>query len=235
MSFTNAIFRNSVFFFVLLFLSAVWGFWMTYFTGRIRPIFGYDHFHGIAMFGWILMLIIQSTLIRSGRRDIHRQVGKFSYVLAPWIFVSTILLANHRLNDTGLTDLQVYILSLQVFTVLQFVVFYALAMKNRRTPDVHARFMVCTALPMIDPIFARVLVFNLGAMDFTSRVQLVTYGFADLILVVLVVRDWISHQRRDVFLPALVIMLVTQAPVFLATDTAMWHAFAAWFMSLPLT
>ena len=80
------------------------------------------------------MLIVQSSLIRTNRRDIHRQVGKLSYLLAPLIVVSVLLLANHKLNVRGLTADGVYILSLQVFLLIQFVVPYTLAMKNRVPP-----------------------------------------------------------------------------------------------------
>ena len=114
MSLTNAIFRNGVFIFALIPLFAVWGFWLTYFTGQIRPISAYDHFHGIAMFGCCLMLIVQSGLIRTNRRDIHRQVGKLSYVLALLIVISTLLLANFQLNFRGMTDEGLFVLALQI-------------------------------------------------------------------------------------------------------------------------
>ena len=104
MSLTNAIFRNSVFFFALIPLFAIWGFWFTYFVRPSEELGTYDHIHGMAMIGWCLLLIVQSSLIRTNRRDIHRQVGKLSYVLAPLIIISTILLANSRLNVRGLTD-----------------------------------------------------------------------------------------------------------------------------------
>lgn len=235
MSFTNSIFRNSAFFFVLLLLTAFWGFWLTYFAQVIRPISAIDHLHGIAMFGWIVLLITQATLIRRARRSVHRQVGKISYVLAPWIVVSTIMLANERLNTTDAFDIQVYVLGLQIFILAQFVIFYSMAMKNRKTPDIHARWMICTALPMIDPIFARVIGFNMQLLPLDMSLQMVTYAMTDLILIVLIIRDWQVHQRRDVFLPALGVLLVLQAPTFTLVQTQAWHSFAVWFMGLPLS
>lgn len=235
MSFTNSIFRNSTFFFVLLLLTAFWGFWLTYFAQVVRPISGFDHLHGIAMFGWIVLLIVQATLIRKSRRSVHRKVGKISYVLAPWIAISTIMLANARLNETGATEVQVYVLGLQIFILAQFIIFYSMAMKNRKTPDVHARWMICTALPMIDPIFARVLGFNLQLLPLDMSLQTATYALTDIILLVLVVRDWQVHKRRDVFLPALGIILLLQAPTFTLVQTPAWNSFAVWFMSLPLS
>ena len=236
MSLTNAIFRNSVFFFVLIPLFAIWGFWLTYFVRPPEQLSAYDHIHGMAMFGWCLMLILQSFLIRRSRRDIHRQTGKLSYALAPLIAISTLVLANHRLNVRGLTDEGLYILSLQVFTLIQFIVFYALAMKNRKRPDVHARYMVCTAIPLLDPIFARIIFFNfLQVSSASAIIQYITYAFADLIILILIIWDWKSHQRRDVFLPMLFVALATQIPVFFVLKWPLWHAFVAWYIALPLS
>lgn len=236
MSLTNAIFRNSVFYFALIPLFAVWGFWVTYFTRPPESLAPFDHIHGVAMFGWCLMLVAQSLLIRTNRRDIHRKLGTLSYVLAPLIVISTLTLANYRLNTRGLTDEGLYILSLQIFTLAQFVVAYCLAIWNRRRPDVHARYMVCTGLTLLDPIFARILLVHFMQAPLTSGiVQYITYGFIDLILLVLVLWDWKSHQRKDVFLPMLIFFLATHIPVFFVLSSPAWASFAAWFMALPIS
>lgn len=236
MSLTSAIFRNSVFFFLLIPLFAIWGFWVTYFTRPPETLSAYDHVHGAAMFGWCLMLIVQSVLIRTNRREVHRFVGRLSYLLAPLIVVSTVMLANYRLNVRGLTDEGMYILSLQVFILIQFVFCYALAMKNRKRPDVHARFMVCTAFTLLDPIFARLLGVHFIPVEFTTGIiQYITFGFIDLLLVLLVIWDWRSQRRRDVFLPVLILFAATQLPVFFVLQSPAWAAFANWYMQLPLS
>lgn len=236
MNLASAIFRKSVFFFALIPLFAAWGFWVTYFTRPADTLTAFDHVHGAAMLGWCLMLISQSFLIRTNRRDIHRQLGKLSYLLAPVIVISTLLLANYRLNVRGLTAEGLYILALQIFILTQYVVFYTFAIRNRKHPDVHARYMVCTALPLLDPIFTRILGINFIPVELTSGIiQYITFAFTDLILVVLLVIDWKSHQRRDVFLPMLLVLLATQLPVFFVLKSPAWEAFAAWYMQLPLS
>ena len=120
MNFTRSIFRNSVFFLALIPLFAIWGFWVTYFTRPPETLSGYDHLHGYAMFGWTLMLILQSFLVRTERRDLHRMLGKLAWVLGPLVVVSTLILGNYRINVRGMTDEGVYILGLQVFILIQF-------------------------------------------------------------------------------------------------------------------
>ena len=235
MSLTPAIFRNSFLFFVAIPLFAMWGFWPTYFTGQIRPMTGFDHAHGMAMFGWCFMLIIQSFLIRTSRRDLHRKIGKLSYALVPFIVLSTLLLANKQLNARGLTGEGLYVLMLQITILVQFIIFYGLAIKNRKRSDVHARFMVCTALPMIDPIFARILMFNFLPAESAAMAQILTFALTDLILIALIVWDWRTSKRKDVFLPMLFVLLVLQLPVFFFVGSPTWGAFAEWFMQLPIS
>lgn len=236
MSVNRAIFHNSVFLFALIPVVAIWGFWVTYFTRVPETLSAYDHIHGFAMFGWTFMLISQSYLIRTNRREIHRMMGKFSYLLAPLVIISTLVLANYRLNVRGLTEQGMYLLELQIFTIIQFTVFYAMAIGQRKQPDVHARWMICTAFTLLDPILARVLMVNFLQVPLESGViQYITYGFTDLLVMVLVFWDWKSHQRRDVFFPALILLLVTHLSVFVFNGTAAWKSFATWYQALPIS
>ena len=57
-------------------------------------------------------------------------------------------------------------------------------MVNRRTPWVHARFMIFAAIPSIDPIGARIL-YNLFAIEFPLS-EVLTYCLMDAILLWLI-------------------------------------------------
>jgi len=236
MSFSQSIFRNSVFFLVLIPLFAVWGFWVTYFTRPPGTYNIWEHVHGLAMFGWCIMLVSQSFLIRNNRRSLHRTLGKISFLLAPLVVISTIFLANYKLNVRQLNNEGLYIFGLQFFIVVLFGYFYTMAMIRRRQPDTHARWMICTAFTMLDPIFARIIAVNFYQVPFeTGIIQWMTFAFIDLIVIFLVVRDWKSSGRRDVFLNALAVFVVAQIAMLTVWDTAPWKAFASWFAELPLT
>jgi len=235
MSFNQSIFRNSVFFLVLIPIFAVWGFWVTYFT---RPPGSYniwEHVHGLAMFAWCVMLVAQSFLIRTNRRSVHRALGKISFVLAPLIVISTIFLAHHKLNVRQLNNEGLYIFGLQFFIIILFAGFYTMAIVRRKQSDVHARWMICTAFTMLDPIFARIIAVNFYQVPFETGVfQWMTFAFIDVIVILLVIRDWKSSGRHDVFLPALALLVVAQTAMLTVWDTATWKAFAVWFAGLPL-
>lgn len=236
MSFTRAIFSKSVFFLALIPLFAIWGFWVTYFTRPPETLSVYDHLHGFGLAAWVLMLVLQSFLIRTNRRWIHRQTGKLAFLLGPWIVISTIVLAHYRLNVRGLTTEGLYFLGLQIFILIQYTVCYTMAIWYRKQPDLHARWMICTAFSLLDPIFARILVVNFIQVPLeTGIIQYITYAFIDLIVIALILRDWKTEQRRDVFLPVLILLLVTQLPTLFVVNISAWESFAGWFMGLPLT
>jgi hypothetical protein len=235
-SFTKAIFSKSVFLLALIPLFAIWGFWVTYFTRPSGTVSFHEHLHGVAMFGWVLLLVLQAGLIRTNRRAVHRQTGKLAYVLGPWIIVSTIILANYRLNVRGLTPEGLYIFGLQFFTLIVYTVCFVMAIRCRKQPDVHARWMICTAFTMIDPIFSRILGVNFLQVPIESGImQYITYSLINLIVIALVLRDWKAESRRDVFVPVLGLLLVTQIPVFFILNVPAWTSFSAWFMSLPIS
>lgn len=232
---TAGIYRHSAWFFLLIPAFAAWGFWPSYFSPGDAPVSVYDHVHGLAMFAWTLMLISQAMLVRSGRRQLHRNLGQFSYVLVPLIAASTVVLANYKIGIRGVTPVAEYILILQLLLLLMFLVFYGLAIRSRRRPDVHARYMICTALPLIDPIFARILFQHLPPTGSPVGHQLLTFLLTDLVLLALIVRDWRSGARRDVFLPMLPLVLGLQGALFLLAGTPVATALATWFRGLPLS
>jgi chromate transport protein ChrA len=117
-----------------------------------------------------------------------------------------------------------------------FGYFYVMAMTRRKKSDVHARWMICTAFTMLDPIFARVILVNFYQVPIESGVvQWMTFALIDVIVITLVIKDWKSSKRRDVFLPALALLALAQIAMLTAWKTAPWQAFASWFAGLSLT
>ena len=223
-------------YFAGLLLLAVVAYWPTYFS-RVLSADHYTHFHASLAALWIIMLAAQPTLIRMKRLALHRLLGAFSYVLAPLIVVSIMLLGHSRIK--GLSGeayaIQTYILYLQVSLTVLFGLSYALAIYKRRTAALHARFMVCTAFTLIDPVVIR-LMFWMGSRTPTWNYQWVTFGLTDLVIVALIVLERRSRAGRRVFPVMLAVFVLAQIPaLFGLTNTALWQAFASWFAALPLT
>ena len=223
-------------FFAVLLVIAFFAFWPTYFSPGLGASVSYVHFHAATATLWMIALIAQPWLIRSHRYDLHRAVGRLSFVLVPVLLISMILLANFRIRNVRPEDyaIQTYVLYLQVSLLVVFAVAYGLSMLYRRQTDIHARFMVCTGLTLVDPVFARL--FFWIHPDSVMLHQWFTFGLTDLILIALIWRERRNIKDRWVFRSMLCLFVVAQIPALLAwTNWPIWQSFAAWFRSIPLT
>ena len=224
-------YRSSAPYFLALLALAIPAFWQSYLHAEKVEGDAHVHVHGISLFLWSVMLIVQPWLIQHGRWRLHRQVGKVSYALAPVIVLSTVLLVRYRLATNQDAD-QVYFAFVQLGLIALFAIAYVQAIRWRRTPGVHARYMVCTALTMVDPILARLLYFYAGVPAVWE--QVITYGLIDAILVALWWRDRRLRNGIVAFPAMLAAFLVVEAGTFLVPPLQPWRELAAWFGTVPL-
>jgi|SRR5688572_28333738 hypothetical protein len=121
-----------------------------------------QHFHGMMMMAWLLMLLVQPLLILKGKIKLHRRIGSLSYVLAPLVLLSIYLVIQSRydiyLAKGGQTKAVISWISINFRLMVFFAVLYFLAMYYRKSPRLHARFMCGTALLLIAPALVRVLI-----------------------------------------------------------------------------
>ena len=224
-------YRSSVFYFAALLALAIPAFWQTYFFPPKYETDWHVHLHGLAMFGWVVLMIVQAALIRARHPAIHRSLGKVSYGLMPLIVLSTLLLAGYRLRQKIDVD-TLYFLYVQLSLIAMLAVSWTLAMTNRRRPQVHMRYMACAALALVDPIVARILFFY-GGMDFPAT-QVVTYGLVDAMLVALALHDRANNPAIRVYPRMLGLFVIAQLPTFFLYKLPAWQAFAEGYAALPL-
>ena len=225
-------YRRSAPFFGALVLLAIPAFWPTYVALPRYEADWHVHVHGAALLLWSVLLIVQPWLVLRGRVRIHRTVGKASYVLAPVIVVSTILLARYRIHESTPSFDQLYFLWVQLSLITVFAIAYVQAIRWRRSGGMHARYMICTALAMIDPIVARLL-YNHTGIDI-PWLQVATYLLVDAILLALWLRDRRMGNGVGVFPAMLMVFAAFQLPTFFLPQAAAWRAFAQGFGALPL-
>jgi hypothetical protein len=233
------VFRTSGYFFLGLLGFAVLAFWPQYV--RVLPrgeISGYVHLHAVVMTLWFALLITQPFLLRAGRRGLHRALGKLSYVVAPAVVVATVLLTHAALRrdaaDRGLAGAGNFVyLPLSMITL--FAICYGLAIAYRKTPALHARFMICTSLAVIDPILSRVLIFYLPPLADFSFYPAFSFGLTATVLLALIVVERRQSRGRAVF-PAMLAMFAAAYGLWFAfAPSSAWLAVARRFHDLPLT
>ena len=230
-------FQNSGYYFLALLAACVAAFWPRYLSKAPWTIDAYTHVHAFAMVAWLVLLTVQPFLIRWRRRAAHRALGLLSYALAPAVLVSSVLLAHLRFRSMSpLVFLaEAHNLYLPLSTAVLFAIAWAGGIAYRKVPVLHAGFMVCTALTMIDPILARILGFYLPPLPHELYYQAITYGLGDLILLGLILGRGDDLTSRWALKTMLKVFVVAHVLWFTAAQSAAWIPVARWFRSLPLT
>jgi hypothetical protein len=158
-------------FFALIYLVVQLGFFKTYFK-HFPDFEGFSllhHIHGMLMASWLLLLIIQPLLIRSGRHKAHRFLGKLSYIIAPLVLASMFLvlrLSFYRNIAVNPVRNAIADISFNIPQLFAFALFYSLAIVHKNNTPKHMRYMIGTALIMISAGLGRVLIqyFDLGVV-----------------------------------------------------------------------
>lgn len=146
-------FRVILFVVTGLLITSFFGFYNTYFglfpgfEGTSRVV----HFHVATILCWFAMLLTQATLAQKGRIELHRKIGRLSYLLAPLIVLGFALVTNYGQIRHKSPDL----FGATLFDGSMFVLFYALAIINRKNTAYHARYMILSAIPFINPGLGR--------------------------------------------------------------------------------
>jgi hypothetical protein len=220
-------------FFAAFFALALLAFWPTYFA-RIAATGPYTHLHATFAAAWMLLLILQSWAIGARRVALHRLFGKISYAIAPLVVATILLLAHDRIAHAPAGEayaIQTYILYLQVSLAALFALSYGLAIANRRSVARHSRFMVCTALTLVDPVLIRILFWAAPAQPFNY--QWITFGVTDFVFLILIWLERGNRAGRGVFPAMLLVFLLAQLPaLFGFTDSMAWQAIARCYASL---
>jgi hypothetical protein len=212
-------------------------FWPTYLSKPVAAVDGYTHFHAAMGALWLGLLVVQSLLMATKRRRLHRRVGQLAWALAPLFVLSAVLLAHQRFSsmDEATFGAQAYTLYLPLSAALLFGSAFTLALVHRRCMPLHARFMACTALVLVDPVVGRVLAFHVVELPQFWHYQLITFALESAVLVALARSLAAQSRQRQVFARFAAAYAFVLALWFIAAPTPAWQGFADWFRHLPLT
>jgi hypothetical protein len=243
------IYRNLGYWFLLLLVLVFAGFYPTYFSVFLQPKALIIHVHFALMALWIAILIAQPFLIKYRKLAIHRILGKASYVLVPLALVSAFMMVRHsyyefiELNQNVAQGLNQFtkdeILqqsagrqAIALFYVAWFMLFYILAVFNRRRTPIHSRYMLATALTLLGPTVDRIFLFGfkLETLPGSIPIESVAFVIADAVLITLLLKDYKDKRPTTALWSCLLIYLSGQVLYFTLPGTNWWQPFVAFIM-----
>ena len=197
-----------------------------------------------------MMLITQPFLIKFKKVYWHRLLGKISYVLVPLVLVSTFLMIRLAYNRT-LGDFNNQVakgtlmisneevlqrsaaaMAIPFYYFLTFLLFYLLAVINRKKSFIHSRFMLATALALLGPTVDRILyfVFHLEILPGGIPLESLAFFIADLILLLLLWKDYKNKRPTKTILICLCISVAAQILYFTVPSTNAWTQLVSFLM-----
>jgi len=154
---------------VLLLALVFIGFAPTYYLrpANVVPIPWYIHVHGAAMTAWFVLLLLQSLLVATGHRSIHRRTGMAGVVIAIVIALLNPLVLvwfPPRGIASGLPiDLVALIFVGELVAMVVFATLVGLAIARRRDPEAHSRLLVLASVAVVGSALGRLSMNTTGA------------------------------------------------------------------------
>ena len=110
--------------------------------------------HGLLLFLWMFIFVIQTNLIRKDNVEAHKKIGIAGMIVAIGVVLSTFYIFYSTYN--GWNNL-VYYAKPNRFFMPSFAILIFLAYRYRKVPEKHKRLILVAIFYMLDPILSRSL------------------------------------------------------------------------------
>ena len=190
----------------------------------LSPLFA---LHGVIFSGWIVLLIVQTSLIAANRRAWHRALGAFGAALALGMVVLGMLAAIDSLNRgvsplPGLDPRSFF--AIPVRDIVTFALFVGAAVYWRRDAEMHKRLMLLATIALLAAAIAR----TAGIGQYGPPMF---YGLQNLPIVIGMVYDRLMRGAvHRAWWWGLGLTLGSQVLFLAIARTAPWLAFADLFL-----
>ena len=186
--------------------------------------------HGAVFTAWMLWLIMQATLVRGRRIELHRKLGRVGAAIAVLVVglgvYGAVLAARRPGGFIGVDMPPEQFLAIPVATMLCFGVFVTLAVAWRRNPQSHKRAMLLATVNLLEAAFVR---FPFAFMP--AYAPLSTLGSALLFIVALGIHDRRSLGRvHSVTLWGGIAIALSFPAAIAVSGTNAWLRLARWMI-----
>ena len=209
-------------------------------AGERGPFLPQGHFHALTMGAWMLLLLAQTTLMATGRRQWHMQLGLLGMVLAPLLVLAGYMLATANIQaqvafaENAPPQVQeamaerlhnaVNIVLVQIRAGIGFLSLIVLALlARRRDSGMHKRLMILAITAPLGAATSRIPLLYSTAPD--SPLSSMLWPLACVLPMFL----WDLYRLRRIHRAYWIyaaIMLPISIAAHLLWNSAWWHAFA---------
>jgi hypothetical protein len=222
-----------LYFFVAIFIITNLGFYKTYLIHfpKFEGFAWVYHVHGMLAMAWILMLIAQAYLIRAEKYNLHRLVGKLSYIVMPLFLASLFFVAKETYLKNIKTQPQADVLANMTnggtIDIFFIGLIFVLAMVYKKNVGYHLRFMISTGLIILMPGLGRFIFVFCGIPFPFALIPMIFCGVGvGIIWLIIDIRNKKSAFPMGIFL---LINFIMNA-IGIGSHSAWWQGFAKWWV-----
>ena len=220
-------FRHAGLLLAFLLLCTVAAFWKSYITTLhdLPEHFGWAlHAHAVLMGGWVLLLCVQAWLVRSGQWQLHRLIGRASFLYVPITLVSGVAtMRESMMRGPGEVAVEAARdATFQHMMLASFALTWGLGIAMRRRPALHVRYMISTVFAMGSAIFFRIFAFLVPGYEDFDRAAHANFAVMGLLLAALLANDWRKGLRRSPYWVITVLLFVQFLAYRLVSDAPWW-------------
>jgi len=130
-------------------------------AGQLPPLPPIYHAHALLMGSWLLLLLTQTSLMATGRRELHKKLGLMAVVLVPlvvlamvgivhssWTRVATIpasAMAPEALSQLKVLVSNILLVQIRILVLFPGLIIWAILVR-RTDPEAHKRLMILAVL-----------------------------------------------------------------------------------------
>jgi hypothetical protein len=183
------------------------------------------HVHAAVFSAWILLLIVQTSLVSAGRVDLHRHFGIFGAALAGAMVVLAVLVATDALArgfkpPGSPLDPKIFY-SIPILQTAVFCVLIVWALRARADGPAHKRLILIATISLMAPAVNR-----WSFLPFAHRV-LLTSLIVDFFILLIVSFDlWSRRRVHRATVRGGLFMIIAHQLIFPIGLTPVWHRFA---------
>ena len=186
------------------------------------------HAHGLVFTSWIVLLLMQTSLVAMNQTKVHRKLGVIGGVLAALMVVlgtaAAIKMAALGRSPPGATPL--VFLTIPLFEMITFPTLVAAGLYYRKRTDYHKRLIVIATIAISSAAVARL---PLSIMRFGPPAF---FGLTDAFLIPIVVYDFATRGKiHPATLWSGTFVIGSQVLRLVVGGTAAWEGFAKWLTS----
>ena len=191
-----------------------------------EPLIPFLHLHGFVFTSWIVLFVVQTTLVAAHRTDIHRRLGILGGVIATLMVLlgvtTAVVRASQGSAPPGVPALGFLVVPLG--DMLVFPILVGAGLYFRRRPDVHKRLMLLATISILAAAIARLpfgFIQQAGPLAF--------FGLTDAFVVFCVLYDLITLRRIHRASALAGLFIIASHPLrMMLGRTQAWLSFAGW-------